>query len=475
MLSYFTLPILDSPILPEQRTRLLKPFLAKCYEKLRTISPQFSQLPLTLILKLWDTEDSTFSHSEFDEIRSIVNSYGIEGEKLRSELLTELNQILKEDSHLSVCCGGEPLNFTTAIDMFYLDHLISLSHRINLTESQVKSIYDSFENLLYAGEYKRIAYFHLFNFEIESSEELNFDNWTIETVPQYYIPYILGETTPFSRLHPPNLGNYFLVYKDSESPNDILNWLNSKYEEALEILGLFQYFKDGVIHIDYYTAHFRPNWVNLIWRMGIFFFGRIRHNPIEPKYKILKEEIPKVQKYWNSYKKNHDRFLQLPSSELGKTIQRAGRHFSNYHSKEMKEEQFIDLIIALESLFTPATQEVTYRISQYAGVFLGDQNEGYKIYEFIKEMLSKRGKLFHGQYAIKKLIGGQFLSDEEIKNFASYIRRAILGFIILHLRGENKREEILKKLEMAIFNPEIGEDIRKNANPDNFVNEMTVK
>lgn len=76
MLNYFPLPISDSPIPPKQRTRLLKPLLDKCYEKLKGVSPQFAQLPLTLILKLWDTEDPTFRPSEFDQVRSMVDSWG---------------------------------------------------------------------------------------------------------------------------------------------------------------------------------------------------------------------------------------------------------------------------------------------------------------------------------------------------------------------------------------------------------------
>ena len=472
MLNYFPHPILDSAIPPKQRTRLLKPLLDKCYEKLKRVSPQFAQLPLTLILKLWDSEDPTFRPNEFDQIRSMVDSWGIEGEKFRNELLTELNQILKEDSHLSVCCGGEPLNLATAIDLFYLSELIRTS-TAGYGEKLDTIYYPIFENRIYLTQYKRAAIFHLFNFDIEGTDKLTFDDWTLENISQYFIPTLLGESTPFSRLHPPDIGNYFLVCRDSASPKDTSNWLDSKYREALGIQGLLQYFKDEIVHIDYYTVLYQPDWVNTIWRMGTYFFGNIRRASVTPKYKLLDEDVPKIQTLWMAYKKNYDKLSKLSSSKLGQAILRADRHFSNYHSKDRKEEQFIELIIALESLFSPAgaTQELTYRISQYASIFLGKEENVFGTYEFIKDMLVKRGSLFHGQYDVVKVENDQFLSAEEIKRFASYIRCAILGFIILYLRNEWNLEEIQGKLVKALFDFEIRNEIRNKAHLELFLQE----
>lgn len=206
--------------------------------------------------------------------------------------------------------------------------------------------------------------------------------------------------------------------------------------------------------------------------MGTYFFGNIRRAAIKTKYKLINEDVPKAQILWKAYKKNYDRLSKLSSSKLGQAIARADRHFSNYHSKDIKEEKFIELIIALESLFSPQgeRQELTYRISQYAAIFIGKE-EAFSIYEFIKHILRKRGALFHGQYDVKKVMMDEFLTDEDIKKLASYIRCAVLGFIVLYFRGEWKREVIHAKLEEALFNVEIRNEIRKKADLEQFINE----
>ncbi|MCI0454653.1 MAG: hypothetical protein L0Y68_06630 [Candidatus Dadabacteria bacterium] len=366
------------------------------------------------------------------------------------------------------------MNLAITIDLFYLSELIRIS-RAGYGDKLDVIYYPVFENRIYLTPYKRTAFLHLFNFETQGVDKLNFDDWKLENIPQYFIPKLLGESTPFSLLHPPDIGNYFLVYQDSESPKETPNWLDSKYKEALRIQGLLQYLKDEIVHIDYYTVLYQPDWVNTIWRMGTYFFRNIRRESVTPKYTISEEDIPKVQRLWEAYKRNYNKLSKLSSSKLGQAIVRADLHFSNYHSKDRKEEQFIELIIALESLFSPAgtTQELTYRISQYAGIFLSKEEKGYTIYEFIKDMLKKRGSLFHGQYDLAKVEKDQFLLAEEIKRFASYIRCAILGFIILYLRNEWKLEEIQDKLEKALFDSEIRNEIIKKTDLEQFIEETT--
>jgi hypothetical protein len=348
----------------EQRTKLLKPFLVQCYDKLKEIPLNNSPIPLSSILMLWDKNNPLYESDESGKLRSEINSVGIKGNELRTELITDLERILEDDSHLKICCGGESLNLATTIDLFYLSNILRISKEGDGLKLDV-FYYPIFENLIYITQYRRTAYFHLFNFEMEETTKVAFDHWRIEKIPQSSIPRLLGESTPFSRLHPPDIGNYFLVCRDSASPKDTSNWLDSKYREALGIQGLLQYFKDEIVHIDYYTVLYQPDWVNTIWRMGTYFFGNIRRASVTPKYKLLDEDVPKIQTLWMAYKKNYDKLSKLSSSKLGQAILRADRHFSNYHSKDRKEEQFIELIIALESLFSPAgaTQELTYRIS----------------------------------------------------------------------------------------------------------------
>ncbi|MDA2919916.1 HEPN domain-containing protein [Desulfobacterota bacterium AH_259_B03_O07] len=464
----------ETTLIPKNdRTSALIPFLDVCYERLKSIPVEYSHIPLTVVFGLWDNE-STVSGSELDTAQKVLREAGLDGENLYKEFCERINQIFKEDQHLSICCGKIPLNLATAIDLFYLGSRLKTEDYLGtpLNDTQLSKLKESFENELYKEEYKRFALFHLFNLEIEDKVPLRINKWVIGEIPPQHIPIVIGETTPFSRIHLPEVGNYYLIYQDSEPPNNSYDWIIAKYEEARNIEGLLQYFKDSIVHIDYYTFYFQPHWVNTIWRMGHFYYGNIRRHTLKRKYKIHNEETGELTNYWHVYLKNHDKFKNIEKSKLGLDIQRAARHFSNYHSKYLKEEQFIDLVIALESLFTPGPQESNFRISQLASIFLSDDEEEEEVFEFFNKILQLRNKLFHGFYKLRDVVDERFITDEELGKFSSYIRKALLGYIVLYLRGYNSRQYINKKLLSAILNAKTREEFRREFNFDVFMNEQ---
>lgn len=159
-----------TPIPTEQRTKLLKPFLVQCYDKLKEIPLNNSPIPLSTILMLWDKNNPLYERDESGKLRSEINSVGIKGNELRTELITDLEWILEDDSHLKICCGGEPLNLATTIDLFYLSNILRISKEGDGLKLDV-FYYPIFENLIYITQYRRTAYFHLFNFEMEETKK----------------------------------------------------------------------------------------------------------------------------------------------------------------------------------------------------------------------------------------------------------------------------------------------------------------
>lgn len=451
------------PILRKNRSSLLKPFLFDCFNKLKSIPQKYSHIPLITILTLWD-EESEYFRPETDIDRQLINEAGINGEELRIKFANQLDQLLNDDEHLKNCCGSIPLNLATIFDFEFLSNFIKTHSTPN------EYYYNIFENYLYSSRYQRYACGHFYNLNVENSKNLKFKDWTIRFLTNEQIALLLGEQIPFGRLHIPETGNYFAVYEDSNPPNDSYNWIHNKIDEARYIEGLFRYYKDGIINMDYYTFFFEPLWVNTVWRVGIHFFGNIRRKPKELQFEIKNEDINKLYEYWIAYISNFERFNLMNNYDLGKSIQRAAIHFSNYHSKDDLEEKFIDLIISLESLFAPGT-EVNYRLSHYAAIFLGESDEGLSIYNFIRNMLKKRNNLFHGSYDYTR----ELLSKEEVSKFASYIRRIILGYIILYLRGETIRKNITDKIEQSLIKPGVGNEIREKADPRIFIEENIKK
>jgi hypothetical protein len=255
-----------TPLIPKtDRTSELMPFVENCYEKLKSIPLEYSHIPLTVVFGLWDKE-SGYSGSEWDTARKLLGESGIDGEAIYNECCERINEVFNEDKHLSICCGNIPINLATAIDLFYLGSRLKTEQYLGnpLNHNQISNLKESFENELYREEYKRFALFHLFHLEIENKVPLQIGNWAIGEIPPEHIPAVIGETTPFSRIHLPDVGNFYLIHEDSEPPNDSFDWIIAKYEEARHIEGLLQYFKDGIVHIDYYTFYFVPPWVNTI-------------------------------------------------------------------------------------------------------------------------------------------------------------------------------------------------------------------
>lgn len=457
-----------SPIPEKDRTKLLKPFIEKCFGKLRGFpAPNpLTQLLITQLLNLWNKTHPGYEEEIFVSARQRISEAGFNGNELRKELLRELREILKEDPHLSICCRTAE-NLAVVIDLRILQGLLVYAHYVDEHSSYFEDVYKHFESELYAAPYRRLALFHLFNFEPEV-EPLTLGNINILKKHELNIPRILGESTPYSSLHLPGVGNHFIIYQDTEPPGkDINEWLDSKEEESWDFLTLLRLFKDGIIDIDYRTCYFEPEWVNLIWKGGIYFIGDIRNDSVKPSYTLLKKELPKLKNYRLAQHKYSARLKNL-SSGLGKTIDRTGIHLANYHEKELKEERFIDLIIALESLFTPSSRdELTYRISQFAGVLLGGRKKGHKVYEFIKDMMKMRGKLFHGQDDVTD----KLIPDEKLHNLASLIREACLRFIVFYLRDGNSRDEIHQKIVKATFDSALADKIREESDPDRFVEE----
>jgi len=449
----------------------LRTLIEEYYHKLSLVPSKFSQIPLTTLSELWD-QDYIYQKKEFDKNRDEFNSGGLDGEILYNDFILRAKEIFKKDKHLSICCGEMPINLATTIDLYCLSSIFSTETFFDnkLSNENLNKYIDSFIDKIYKDKYKRSAIFHLFNLEVDKDLDIKFGEWSLIKIPHESIPVILGESTPFSRLHFPDVGNDYLIFEDSEQPKDSYEWIKDKYKEAQEVEEILQFFKDEIINIDYYTFYFTPYWVNQIWRMGIFRYGNIRSINPNTKYTIMSQEIDNIKKYWNLYNNNISKFKNIEKSKLGLVIQRAARHFYIYHTKDKTEEKFINLIIALEALFSFG-QEVTFRMSLYTAIFLEENKNGEDNYQFVSKMLKLRNKIFHGNYTLREIEEDKFIDDDDLIKLSSIIRKAILGFIVLYLRGDDKKEDIINKIESSIFNLDVRDELVKTSNIDNFIEE----
>ncbi|HVB33592.1 MAG TPA: hypothetical protein VNJ52_04340 [Patescibacteria group bacterium] len=238
-----------------------------------------------------------------------------------------------------------------------------------------------------------------------------------------------------------------------------------------------QYFKDGVVHIDYAAPHFLPEWVNQIRKWGVFFIGNPRRFPYEGGrrfYTLNADERDTVTRWWALYQ--HPKFLDRINdlrSSLRQSSYRAGDYFEFSHTQDKPADRLISLAIALESLLSPNDKsEFTFRIAQSVSQLVGTTpEERANIFREIKKFYSRRSQLVHGQYDVDPYLEGKFVTHEECERWASPIRLAILRFFVLYLRGRDHREEILNRLSLAALDAETGERLRNESDLDSLLRE----
>jgi hypothetical protein len=395
---------------------------------------------------------------------------GFDGEPFARELA----HIRANDKQLAECCPNLAL-----MANHFSRHFIHDAVRIlngETADTVLNSLYENFAKMTYEhGPFSRAAVTHIFNLQIEGNS-MEIGSYKLLTIfDDNLIRQILGETGFRTFMHPPAVGNCFLHVQEGPGEVNDDQWLAQKHIEACKFAMLLQYFKDGVVHVGYTVPAYTPQWAHDLRREGLYFFGdprRMAYKGGTSPYTITQQELPAISRYAQA--------MQLPkvaqaiddsSSKLRQSILRAADYYEKSHKEPSAPERLVYLAIALESLFSPENKEqLRFRISQLAAQFLGrTAEEKYEIFTDAQRLYKLRSELVHGSYDVNKYLSGTFVTEEELARWSSLIRRSILGFFVLALRGEISREPILAKLEKAAFQSSIGEQLRNDANIERYL------
>jgi hypothetical protein len=168
--------------------------------------------------------------------------------------------------------------------------------------------------------------------------------------------------------------------------------------------------------------------------------------------------------------------MDASNSQMRLTIERAGTYYEGSHDRTQPDERLISLSIALESMFSPTDQsELSFRICQFASLLLGsDARERLAIFASFREMYKLRSKLIHGNYDVRRYKDATFVYEHQLREWADIIRRAILSFIVLYLRGCDNKGDLHTRLEKASFDEAEGASLRKEADVETFLGEMSI-
>ena len=364
-----------------------------------------------------------------------------------------LGEILVQDKHLRECCVGLA-QLAHCLDLNFLSPATSLVGA-NAPKERLEELFERFISTIYGqGRFKVISLSHIFNFQSEDAS-LRFGDIRVERLDSPTISRILGEESFGSFIHTQGTGDHFVVSELEGACDDYIGWLFDQKNKAELFTHVLQYFKDGIVHVNYAVPYFLPQWVNPVRKWGIFFIGNPRRLPYaggKRPYSLQADELDAITRWWATYQ---DQQIFKRISDLEHTLRqaglRAGEYYEQSHTQEKPEERLISLAIALEALFSPDDKgEFTFRISQSLAQLVGQsETDRVTIFRDTKQFYAWRSALIHGQYDVKDYLQGRFVTHEECDRWASPIRRAILRFLTLYLRGRNRRDELLNELSLA--------------------------
>ncbi|HEU5403706.1 MAG TPA: hypothetical protein VFU86_20290 [Terriglobales bacterium] len=453
---------------------------------LRDANPNMAQQWPQFFLFLtypWIVDQTSFTRDQrqfLEQRKAEIQALKFDGETAKKRLA----EVLASDRHLAECCPTL-LHLANFFDTFFFTPVAD-AKRQGTAKERLDFAYDEFESLTYhQGRFKRITLSHLFNFDMEGNS-LSFEgtakttNIRIERLDASTIPGILGESGFQAFLHPTGIGDCFVVDEEGASAIDDFAWLVEKRNKALVFAQMLQYFQDGVAHVGYSVPVFQPPWANQIRRSGLFFLGEPRRLPYgngKKLYMVGAAEKDRLARWWKAA--TNPRIASHIANKKGKlrqAIYRAGQYYESSHGRADNVERLLALAIAVESLFSPSDKgELRFRIAQSAAQLIGNTpEERERIFKSISRMYDRRSALVHGSYDVNDYDSGKFVTATEIDEWASCVRRGLLGFLTLYLRGDQQaaRDPILERIAESNFDTARGDALRGDADIDSFFAEL---
>lgn len=356
-----------------------------------------------------------------------------------------LDSLLTADSHLKACCQNA-WGLARAVEV--LSPFAIQASGVSSYEGGLEIAAERMLEIMFANEYQRETYVHLYNLEIETAP-LTLAMFSAEVVRlgENDLPRLIGETTFISALHDSRTGTCFTKFVDRENIDD-----NSMFQRCWQIthtiVQLLRYFKYGIVDMDYGGIYYMPVWVNEIRRAGIRIWGLPRRDMQVAFYALTNADRSRLEVYSHAYQKLKP-LIDNVSGTLRQATSFAGNYFEGHNARTKPEEKLIDLVIALEILFSPAKEgELRFRIAQRAAILLGKTaDDRISIKDFLVDIYDTRSGLVHAGESPFLPSAKKKLTSEDLARLGDYVRQAILRLFILHWRGETNKDRMQSLLD----------------------------
>jgi hypothetical protein len=458
----------------EQRFSGLQKLLrgyAELVHTIRTKHPDLTQLHPYLLFALltpWFFDPRKESKDQVELAKRRAAEMGFDGERIS----VELREVLSKDKHLAECCG-EP-----NVLAYFLDEEFVRTAADLLSEGATDSLdelFISFGRKVYEqGPFSRVLYSHIFNLDSPLAR-IDLGTVLLEKLSSSEISTLLGEPTlPLAQsfLQPPNVGSFFLVQEETGAVTSEANWFLDKHFAAINLIRIFQYSMGGVVHVDYSAPFYKPVWVNHLRRFGLFYFGnprRLAYSEGKEPFVVKQEHLPLLRRFLDAYTSPTIlKIMKDESSAFRQASLRAGDYYEASLTYERPVERLIALSIAVEALFSPGdSHEYSFRIAQTASQLIGSTAEDKRaIYDDLRALYNRRSELMHGTYKVRQVYDGSYVTHDEIDKWSTIIRKGVLRFLTLFLRGRRTKDDLMNvrnELLMSALDPAAAAEIQRQS------------
>lgn len=467
------------------RNVVLKETLLKFTQQTFAISKtkrfQFDNIPnpFLYLCNFWLTDPINEQEDFYSESKEFLSINGFEG----SQIEKDLNLILKNDEFFGTAFTL-PIVLADFLGEYFVNSLAFLNRENSeFSETDFEERFIAFSEFVFKNPVKKYVISHLFNFEAEI-DEIKYLTFDVRKLERHNLDNIIGDLSFSYFLHLGLVGNYFLIIESDIVTNQSspLDWAFEEINKADFFAWVLQYFKDGLVFVDYSITYYVPDWVNKIRRNHFpYIIGEPYRFPYaegKKPYFISKIESEFLKEWVKIYE--HPKIKQRAeetTAKIRQAILRASEFYQSSHKQKDEAERLIHLAVALEALFSPDDkQELSFRIRQNASQFIGKNAEERKdIFKFLKDIYSLRSKVVHGSFDINKFYDGELIPIEKNEKLASIVRKSLLGFFILYLKGENKREDLLNLLDESALDNSLAEKLRQDSDVDLFIKDTIEK
>jgi hypothetical protein len=299
-------------------------------------------------------------------------------------------------------------------------------------ERGFRYVYSRMESHLY-GELEYTHFIPLHSFTMATKKMILADKVMIREIVAEEKAHLVDLGLHFSELTPLKYVAEFHGNNSQQADRTFQNLIN-----ALKL------FKKGAVSYGIMSSQTDQNWCPM-YTYARFLPNAKIHMLRLPFYELNEDEMRRFRKFYKMFERINEKISRLLFMQIA--IKRFGSAVGEFEI----EDRILDLMIALEALYSDSAGDITYRLAVRIPTLLNvNRHYAFFLSRFVKEIYGVRSSLVHGSKIERNLKTTEFSISESAEILESITRSSIRKFLNL-LKDFNRKEDIIALLDKAVI------------------------